>query len=148
MINVRHKDCRSTTFPDSHKAAADGDPRGCGAAEGEGGEGEQQLHGGGGVRAAGGPAWLYSGAGAGWRSTDPSHRDHQVRDIEDSASTGGSDPLLPAYKCTHFQRFSQYLVIFGPPVPVKKIAKIEIFLQSHYQSALPSSRFALKQKRF
>ena len=49
MVNVRPKDCRSTTFPDSHQAAAHGDPRGCGAAEGEGGEGEQQLHGGGGV---------------------------------------------------------------------------------------------------
>ena len=66
MINVRHKDCRSTTFPDSHQAAADGDPGGCGAAECEGGECEggeceQQLHGGGGVSAGGGPAWLYSG---------------------------------------------------------------------------------------
>ena len=61
MFNVRQKDCKSTTFPDSHQAAADGDPGGCGAAECEGGEGEQQLHGGGGVRAAGGPAQLYSG---------------------------------------------------------------------------------------
>ena len=118
MINVRHKDCRSTTFPDSHQAAADGDPGGCGAAEGEGGEGEQQLHGGGGVRAGGGPAWLYSGAGAGWRSTDPSHRDHQVGDIVDSASTGGSDPLLPASKCTHFQPIFSHYCIFGPPSPL------------------------------
>ena len=54
IAEVRHS-------PDSHQAAADGDPGGCGAAEGEGGECEQQLHGGGGVRAAGGPAWLYSG---------------------------------------------------------------------------------------
>ena len=118
MINVRQKDCKSTTFPDSHQAAADGDPGGCGAAEGEGGECEQQLHGGGGVRAAGGPAWLYSGAGAGWRSTDPSHRDHQVGDIVDSASTGGSDPLLPASKCTHFQPIFSHYCIFGPPLPL------------------------------
>ena len=89
MFNVRQKDFKSTTFPDSHQAAADRYPGGCGAAEGEGGEGEQQLHGGGGVTAAGGPAWLYSGAGAGWRSTNPSHRDHQVRDIEDSALISG-----------------------------------------------------------
>ena len=65
MINVRQKDCTSTTFPNLHQAAADGDPRGCGAAEGEGGEGEQQLHGGGGVTAAAGAAWLYRGPGQG-----------------------------------------------------------------------------------
>ena len=64
MIHVRPKDCKSTTFPDSHQAAAHGDPRGCGAAEGEGGEGEQQLHGGG-VTAGAGAAWLYRGPGQG-----------------------------------------------------------------------------------
>ena len=63
MINVRQMDCKSTTFPDSHQAAADGDPGGCGAAECEGGEGEQQLHGGGGVRAAGGRPGYIAGPG-------------------------------------------------------------------------------------
>ena len=134
MIDVRQKDCKSTTFPDSHQAAAHGDPRGCGAAEGEGGEGEQQLHGGGGVTAAAGAPGYIGGAGAGWRSTDPSHRDHQMRDIEDGASTGGSDPLLPASKCTHFQPIFSHYCIFGPPLPLSPPELEHLFLIAHSQS--------------
>ena len=88
----------------------------------------------------------YIGGRAGGRSTDPSHRDHQMRDIEDGASTGGSDPLLPASKCTHFQPIFSHYCIFCPPLPLSPPELQHLFLIAHSQSLhcqdLPCNRSA------